>query len=88
MKRSAAFIAVAFAGLVAAAGALAGGAIVKGYGGQGGEILGKVSGGKTGPTASSGTLPFTGLDLTLFAGGAVLLVLAGWALLRTSRSQS
>ena len=87
MKRSAAFVAMALAGLVVAAGALVGGAILKGDGGQGGQVLGQVSG-KTGTTIVPGTLPFTGLDLTLFAAGAALLILAGWALRWTGRSES
>lgn len=85
MRRSATFITVALAALVVAAGAFAGGAILKGYGGQGPSVLHKV--GKNG-TLGTGTLPFTGLDLTLFAGGALLLVIAGLALRRSGRSES
>jgi hypothetical protein len=36
--------------------------------------------------ASSGTLPFTGLDIALFAGGGAVLVLAGVGMRRLTRS--
>lgn len=85
MRRSAAFITVALTALGGAASALAGGAILKGYGGQGPQVLGKVIGKNAG--THSGTLPFTGLNLMLFAVGAAVLVMAGVALLRASRSE-
>jgi hypothetical protein len=36
---------------------------------------------------TSGTLPFTGLDLALIAAGAMLLMFTGWTLRRVSRKQ-
>lgn len=88
MRRSATFAAAVFAALLVAAGAFAGGAILQGYGGQGGNISHQVGGTVSAAKPSSGTLPFTGLDLGLVAGGAMLLVLAGFAIRRSGRSRA
>jgi hypothetical protein len=55
------------------------------YAGQGGDLAGLVSGGDPSGTAaadSSGSLPFTGLDVKLLAGGGLLLLLAGVGMAR------
>jgi hypothetical protein len=51
---------------------------------------GQVAGGKEAldRPARSGTLPFTGLDLALIVGGALLLLLVGGGLRRLSRSRA
>lgn len=51
---------------------------------------GQVAGGKEAldRPARSGTLPFTGLDLALIVGGALLLLLVGGGLRRASRSKA
>ena len=70
--------------------ALAGPTIVSAYGGKGGTPVGKrrtVHPTHTAaPTAQhTGTLPFTGLDLTVFVGLALLLIALGVLLVRSSR---
>ena len=37
---------------------------------------------------ASGTLPFTGLELAVVVGGAILLLLTGWTLRRAGRSKA
>lgn len=67
--------------------ALAGPTIVSAYGGKGGTPVGNVVHPKTpaGTAQHSGTLPFTGLDLTVFVGLAVLLIALGVLLVRSGR---
>jgi hypothetical protein len=73
--------------------ALAGGStIVGGYAGKGGTPVGQVvhhvhkaSHTSLGTTRHSGTLPFTGLDLTVFVGLALLLIVLGVLLVRSGR---
>ena len=72
-------IASLFAFLVAVPSALASSAQTV-YGGSAGASEMQVS--------SSGTLPFTGLDLVLLAGGGILLVLTGVALYLISRPRA
>lgn len=55
------------------------------YGGVAGEIQGDVDAGALGETAS-GTLPFTGLNLTLIVVGGLLLIATGVLLKRRSGS--
>ncbi len=50
------------------------------YGGQGGSVQTDIDGGST--------LPFTGLDLGLLAGGAVLLLALGFGLRRFARDRA
>lgn len=54
---------------------------VETYGGNGGQVAGIASSntGDPGSTAqaSSGSLPFTGMDVSLLIGGGVVLLLAG-----------
>jgi hypothetical protein len=67
---------------------------VDGYNDAAGQVQSGVDGdGGAGPPstsapteASSGTLPFTGLDIALFAGGGAVLVLAGVGMRRLTRS--
>jgi hypothetical protein len=48
----------------------------------------KTSAGQVSPaTTKSGTLPFTGMNLGIVAGGALLLIAAGGALRRSSRQK-
>ena len=58
--------------------ALAGGSALAGYGGSGGAVQGAVQ--KTGST-----LPFTGMDLSIVAAIAIVLVASGLFLRRASR---
>jgi hypothetical protein len=71
-------------GLTAAGSALAGGAIGTGYGGAGGP-LGNVLAPPKNTAVHTGTLPFTGLNLVVFAAIALLLLVLGAVLVRTSR---
>ena len=57
-------------------------------GGSAGGIAGGQAGGGTSPVASSGGLPFTGLDLSLIAAGAFGLILFGAALRRVARQRA
>jgi hypothetical protein len=55
---------------------------------SGGGIEGAQSGEGTSPAQSSGGLPFTGLDLSLIAAGALGLILLGAALRRVARQKA
>jgi hypothetical protein len=55
------------------------------YGGEAGVVQQGVAGVGTG---GGGTLPFTGLDLTLMLGAALLLVATGVAMRRLARSRN
>lgn len=59
---------------------------VSGYGGNGNAVAGISSSndpaGPSGTVDSSGTLPFTGLDVSLLAGGGTLLLLIGIGMAR------
>ncbi len=69
--------------------ALAGGTIVSAYGGRGGTPVNNVVHPTThtpaGTVKTGGTLPFTGLDLTIFVGLALLLIVLGVLLVRSNR---
>jgi hypothetical protein len=75
--------------LLVAGSALAGGT-PGGYQQSGNGVEGTVQKGATSGTPSKtvGTLPFTGLDLGLFAGGALMLVFVGASLRRVARRSS
>lgn len=65
--------------LAPVAGALAGGgSTLAGYGGTAGRIQGTVQ--------KTGSLPFTGLNLTIVAVAAVALIVAGFFVRRAGRS--
>jgi hypothetical protein len=66
--------------LVLVPGALAATPTQRGYGGSAGEVQQQVDRG--------GTLPFTGLDLGLMAGGGVLLIVLGTGLWRVTRHRA
>jgi hypothetical protein len=57
-------------------------------GGTAGGTAGEQAGGGTSPVQSSGGLPFTGLDLSLIAAGALGLILLGAALRRAARQRA
>jgi hypothetical protein len=57
-------------------------------GGSAGGTAGGQAGGGTSPVGSSGGLPFTGLDLSLIAAGALGLILLGAALRRVARQRA
>lgn len=57
-------------------------------GSSGGGTAGAQSGEGTAPVQSSGGLPFTGLDLSLIAAGALGLILLGAALRRVARQKA
>lgn len=54
----------------------------------GGTAGGGTAGGGTSPVQASGGLPFTGLDLSLIAAGALGLILLGAALRRVARQRA
>jgi hypothetical protein len=84
MKFTIAMTTAAFA-LTTAGSALAGGAISAGYGGKAGPSVGNILGTPTNTAVHTGTLPFTGLNLVVFAAVALLLLVLGAVLLRTNR---
>lgn len=94
MKRLALLTVVVAFALFAAVPAYGANAVTDAYGGQGGGVLGAVDsgGGNGSPPAqvveSSGSLPFTGLDVGLLALGGALLVGVGVGLRRVSRPMS
>jgi hypothetical protein len=89
VKRILILMGVAAIGLVASAVALGGSSstILGQYAGVGGEVQQSVPLG-TQAVHTSGTLPFTGLDLALVAAGAILLLVTGWALRRAGRNRA
>ena len=78
-------ITTAALGLTMAGSALAGGAISAGYGGKAAPSVGNVLGTPTNTAVHTGTLPFTGLNLVVFSAIALLLLVLGVVLMRTSR---
>jgi hypothetical protein len=58
------------------------------YGGLAGEVQKQVPLATQQGVQTQGTLPFTGLDLALMAGGALLLLLTGWTLRRAGRDKA
>jgi hypothetical protein len=72
-------------GLTVTAFASAGSVIRSGYGGKAAPSVGNVLGTPTGTTTHTGTLPFTGLNLLVFAAIALLLLVLGAVLVRTGR---
>lgn len=89
MRKSLTFVAAALAVLAFAASAwAAGGSIVGGYGGQAGALENKVAAPANTAAAQQGTLPFTGVDLGLATGGAMLLVITGATMRRATRKKS
>jgi hypothetical protein len=81
-----AFFGMLTAALVTAPSALAVGSAQSVYGGEAGVTHVQVQAANTAATASSsGSLPFTGLDLMLLVGGGMLLLLTGIALFLVSR---
>jgi hypothetical protein len=72
--------------LVAAPSALAVGSAQSVYGGEAGVAHAQVqAANQVATVSSSGSLPFTGLDLMLLVGGGMLLLLTGIALYLVSR---
>jgi hypothetical protein len=71
--------------LVAAPSALAVGSTQSVYGGTGGVSQAQV---QAATASSSGSLPFTGLDLMLLVGGGMLLLLTGIVLYLVSRPRA
>ena len=73
--------------LLFAQNAFAADASVNGYGGSGGKVQAQVA--VTDPSQPSspgtGSLPFTGMDLGLAAGGAIVLLAAGAAMAGVAR---
>ena len=77
------------AALVAVPSALAVGAAQSVYGGTEGVSQAQVQAANQAATvSSSGSLPFTGLDLMLLVGGGLLLLLTGIALYLVSRPRA
>ena len=85
-KRAGMIVVFALMVLVAVPLALAGNtsnSVVAGYGGNSGNVLAQVK-----PTSTGSTLPFTGLDLALFAVGGAALVAVGLGIRRAGRNHS
>jgi len=81
--------AIAVLALATAPAALAQSSSVETYGGEGGNTISKVNdpGSGSGDASATGSLPFTGFDLALAAGGGLLLLGAGVALSRAVQSR-
>jgi hypothetical protein len=77
------------AALVAAPSALAVGSAQSVYAGPAGVLSAQVQSAEPAATvSSSGSLPFTGLDLVLLVGGGMLLLITGIALYLVSRPRA
>jgi hypothetical protein len=82
------------AALSATSSAFASGSAQQTYGGSGGNVQANIQGGAKNPQGTQGTaaasaktpggLPFTGLDLTLMLGGALVLIASGATLGRVA----
>ena len=91
--RTLVLIVVCFVMLVGASSALADSTIVNGYASNGSNAVVEVKGAQaaTPPkavAAADGTLPFTGSELGVVAGGAIVLLGMGLVLRRISRDPS
>jgi hypothetical protein len=84
--RAAVIVAVIAFVLVAAAGAFA--KKPRAYEGKAGSTQGAVQGAVKHPVKPGGTLPFTGLDLGLFAAGGAALIVVGYQFTRLGRRRS
>jgi hypothetical protein len=74
--------------LVAVPSALAVGSAQSEYGGTAGVSQAQVQAHQASTVSSSGSLPFTGLDLMLLAGGGLILLLIGITLYLVSRQRA
>lgn len=90
MRRFVVGVATLVVALALAGAALAGGGGQKsqGYQGPGESVQGELQQGVAGASTSSGTLPFSGQDLTLLTVGGIALILVGTGFYRLSRRQS
>jgi hypothetical protein len=86
VRKTAVGISSLVAALIGSGSALASGAVVSGYGGEGGNAQNDVAGAHA--SAQSGALPFTGLSLALIVGAALLLVVLGLVLRHVVRPQT
>ena len=87
MRRSSVITTIVVLALALSSSGLA--ATGQGYRGQAGGVLGELQGGSQGQSlAASGSLPFSGQDLTLTVAAGVLLILAGGTFYRLSRRRS
>ena len=91
--RTLVLIVVCFAMLVGASSAFADSTILNGYGSTGSNAVVEVKGAQAAAppkavAAADGTLPFTGSELGMVAGGAVVLLGMGLVLRRISRDPS
>ena len=65
-------------------------ALLMQYGGVGGQTQDKLAAGQvlgSNAVRSTGTLPFTGIDLALIALAGVVLIMIGWTLRRVAQKQ-
>lgn len=90
MKKLTVQLVAVAAGLVFAACAFAGSSLSTGYEGKSGveATVAKTTSPAQTQGSTAGTLPFTGLDLTLIVVGGVVLLLAGAGLRRVARDKS
>jgi hypothetical protein len=87
VKRIVAIIAVMAVVLVVASTAMAGGSVVTGHNATPPTARSLGTHKSSSAPVAAGTLPFTGLDLAAIAGGAALLLAAGFVLRRAPRRQ-
>ena len=79
------FMVAASAALILASGALAATRVPPAYLGEGGNVQSQLQAGQAG---ALGSLPFTGLDLSLIAGGGLLLLISGATVRRLAKRRT
>jgi hypothetical protein len=85
MRRFTVALASATVALALVSAAIGGAGKNPGYQGPGESVQGQVEQGVAGEQFSSGTLPFSGLELTVFVVGGAALILMGTGFYRLSR---
>jgi hypothetical protein len=80
------FVLAASVVLILTSAALAASRVAPGYLGVGGKVQNEVQGAQAGNTL--GSLPFTGLDLSLIAGGGLLLLISGATIRRLAKRRA
>jgi hypothetical protein len=81
------FVVAASVALILTSGALAATRVPPAYLGVGGNVQSQVQGAQEGAN-TLGSLPFTGLDLSLIAGGGLLLLISGATVRRLAKRRA